>query len=164
MLSAGVANDKGDFSPDFDHMTLIVDVKKRLWLADVGFGDSFIEPLSLDDSESPQRECRYQIVKANRERFVMERALKDGDWKPQYRFSLRPHQYSDYAEMCRYHQTSPESHFTRQRICSRLTPHGRISLSDMRLIVIENRVRSERQITSQKEYSEVLREQFGIVM
>ena len=66
--------------------------------------------------------------------------------------------------MCSYHQISPESHFTRQRICSRLTPRGRISLSDMRFIITENGVRSERVIEDKEEYNEVLRQQFGIVM
>ena len=32
--------------------------------------------------------------------------------KPQYRFTLQPHNFADYEEMCHFHQTSPESHFT----------------------------------------------------
>jgi N-hydroxyarylamine O-acetyltransferase len=44
---------------------------------------------------------------------------------------LRPHEYADYEEMCRYHQTSPQSHFTRRRICSRATADGRVTLSEM---------------------------------
>src|SRR5215213_9389215 len=48
MLSASVANAKGEWGPEFDHMTLLVTLDKR-WLVDVGFGDSFIEPLPLDD-------------------------------------------------------------------------------------------------------------------
>src|SRR5262245_13661791 len=44
MLSAEVANDSGDFTQPFDHMTLLIKLEQR-WLADVGFGDSFLEPL-----------------------------------------------------------------------------------------------------------------------
>jgi N-hydroxyarylamine O-acetyltransferase len=165
MLSAQVAGNQDEFSRDFDHMTLRVALNEERWLADVGFGDSFIEPVPLvPDSDHQQRENRYRLVSDNQERLVLEQALKNEDWKPQYRFSLQPYQYSDYAEMCSYHQTSPESHFTRQRICSRLTPKGRISLSDMRFIVTENGVRSERVLKNEEEYNEVLREQFGIVM
>ena len=43
MLSAEVANAEGGFSPPFAHMTLLVTLECR-WLADVGFGDSFVEP------------------------------------------------------------------------------------------------------------------------
>ncbi len=42
MLSARVARKTGGFSPEFDHMILLVRMKDR-WLADVGFGDSFTE-------------------------------------------------------------------------------------------------------------------------
>src|ERR1041384_4114649 len=48
MLSAEVANTDATFSAPFDHMTLLVTLDER-WLVDVGFGDSFIEPLRLDE-------------------------------------------------------------------------------------------------------------------
>src|SRR5438552_2368577 len=50
MLSAQVADAQGTFGPDFDHMTLLVNQDER-WLADVGFGDSFSEPLLLDSRQ-----------------------------------------------------------------------------------------------------------------
>ncbi|HEX8922978.1 MAG TPA: arylamine N-acetyltransferase, partial [Pyrinomonadaceae bacterium] len=90
----------------------------------------------------------------------------DGDeWKAQYRFTLETHGFTDYAEMCRYHQTSPQSHFTRARICSRATPEGRLTLSGMRFITTtEKDGRQERILTSEEECADVLREHFGIVM
>jgi N-hydroxyarylamine O-acetyltransferase len=67
--------------------------------------------------------------------------------------------------MCRYHQTSPESHFTKGRICSLATPNGRISLSEMRLITTSNDgERNERTLASEEEYAAALRDQFGVVM
>jgi N-hydroxyarylamine O-acetyltransferase len=67
--------------------------------------------------------------------------------------------------MCRYHQTSPDSHFTRARICSRATPEGRVTLSEMRFITTtEEGGRQERALSSQEEYAAILREHFGIVM
>jgi N-hydroxyarylamine O-acetyltransferase len=54
MLSASVANAKAEWGPEFDHMTLLVTLEQR-WLADVGFGDSFIEPLPLDDRNDWER-------------------------------------------------------------------------------------------------------------
>jgi N-hydroxyarylamine O-acetyltransferase len=165
MLSAQVAGNQDEFSRDFDHMALMVALNNQRWLADVGFGDSFIEPLTLETGiEHEQRDNRYRLFSDNQEHLVLEQALKDEGWKPQYRFSLRPYQYSDYAEMCTYHQTSPESHFTQKKICSRLTPDGRITLSDMRFIVTEDGVRTERQVKDEQEYAQVLRDQFGIVM
>lgn len=164
MLSAGVANPEGGFGPDFDHMTLMVTLGQR-WLVDVGFGDSFREPLLLDEpGEQIEGRRAYQIV-PDGNHLILRRRDGDDKWESQYRFTLQPYHYSDYAEMCRYHQTSPQSHFTRARICSRATEEGRVSLSEMRFITTpENGERRERSLANQEEYEEMLREHFGIVM
>lgn len=164
MLSAEVANAEGGFGPSFDHMTLMVSLDNR-WLADVGFGDSFLEPLLLDE-RGEQRQGRrvYKIVPDNNYLTLMQRENED-EWKAQYRFTLKPYEYADYSEMCRYHQSSPQSHFTQRRICSRATEEGRITLSEMRFITTsKNGDRQERILTSQTEYEAVLREHFGIVV
>ena len=164
MLSAEVANADGVFGPPFDHMTLMVSLEQR-WLVDVGFGDSFSEPLLLDEPrEQLQGSRAYQIV-TDGSLFTVRQKIEDGEWKAQYRFTLQPHKYDDYAEMCRYHQTSPQSHFTQARICSLATEEGRITLSDMRLITTStNNEKQERNLTSEAEYATILRECFGIVM
>jgi N-hydroxyarylamine O-acetyltransferase len=164
MLSAGVANAEGEFGPDFDHMTLMVSLEQRL-LVDVGFGDSFLEPLLLDEQSEQQQGSRaYRILPDDAHLILMQREV-DNEWKAQYRFTLQSRTYADYAEMCRYHQTSTQSHFTKARICSRATPEGRITLSEMRLITTsQNGERLEQTLTSEEEYADVLREQFGIVM
>jgi len=164
MLSARVANAEGVFGPNFDHMTLLVTLAER-WLVDVGFGDSFLEPLKLDEeSEQIQGHRAYRIVSEDECLTLMQR-LNDDEWRQQYRFNLRPYKYSDYAEMCRYHQTSPQSHFTKARICSRATPEGRISLSDLRFITtIADGERQEQILTNQEEYATILRDHFGVVM
>lgn len=162
MLSAEVAHANGGFSQPFDHMVLMVELEKR-WLVDVGFGDSFLEPLQIDTtSEQVQGDQSFKIVPGDGYLVLLRR---DGEeWKPQYRFTVEPHELVDYEEMCRYHQTSPQSHFTQNRICSRVTPDGRITLSGMRFIATSKGAREERTIASQDEYEELLRGQFGVVM
>jgi N-hydroxyarylamine O-acetyltransferase len=99
---------------------------------------------------------------------LLMRRDEGDEWKAQYRFTLQTYSYADYADMCRYHQTSPQSHFTRSRICSRATEDGRITLSEMRFITTSqsgvHEVRQERTLTSEAEYTTILRDQFGIVM
>jgi N-hydroxyarylamine O-acetyltransferase len=164
MLSAEVAKAKGRFGPPFDHMALMVSLEQR-WLVDVGFGDSFLEPLLLDErSEQMQGAHAYSILPDGAHLVLMQRGEGD-EWKAQYRFTLQTHEYADYAEMCRYHQTSPQSHFTRARVCSRATENGRITLSEMRFITTSKEGgRQERTLTSEEEYAAILGEQFGIVM
>jgi len=163
MLAGGVMDPGGTFRPDFDHMVLLVTLAER-WLADVGFGDCFREPLLLDErAEQVQGRRAYRIEEVGQGRLVLMRRAEDGEWKAQYRFGLTPRVYADYGEMCHYHQTSPESFFTQRRICSLATEDGRVTLSDMRLIITRGGVREEHQLETEEEYAEALREHFGIV-
>lgn len=164
MLSAEVARADGAFGPDFDHMALMVNLQQR-WLVDVGFGDSFRETLLLDETgEQVQGRRSYKII-PDENRLTLIQREEGEDWKPQYRFTLQPRDFADYAEMCRYHQTSPQSHFTQRRVCSRATEQGRITLSEMRFIkTFNNGERQEQILTTQTEYDEILREHFGVVM
>lgn len=162
MLSAEVAEAGGGFSQPFDHMTLLVNEAQR-WLVDVGFGDSFLEPLLLDErNEQVEGRRAYKIVAEDGYLILLRR--EDNIWTPQYRFTLQPYLYKDFAGMCHYHQTSPESHFTQKRVCSLATESGRITLSDMRLIETKDGERQERVLADQDEYTAALQEQFGVVM
>ncbi|MDX6614686.1 MAG: N-hydroxyarylamine O-acetyltransferase [Blastocatellia bacterium] len=164
MLSAEVAKAQGEFTPEFAHMTLMVTLDQP-WLADVGFGDSFREPLLLDFAgEQSQGERSYKIVPMENYCILMQRD-HSAAWEPQYRFTLQPYNYADYEAMCVYQATSPESHFTQKRICTRTTSEGRLTLSEMRLITSTfGHERQERTLTTAEEYELALREQFGIVM
>jgi len=163
MLSAAVANRSGEFGPEFDHMALLVTLEER-WLADVGFGDSFVEPLRLDErAEQAQGTHAYRIAEEGG-RLILLRRDGGGEWSAQYRFDLGPHAYADYEAMCHYQQTSPESHFTRQRVCSRLTPDGRVTISGTRLITTRGDERRERELEGEGEYAAALLEHFGISM
>jgi N-hydroxyarylamine O-acetyltransferase len=106
-----------------------------------------------DDESEEHTKCEYWILQQ----------FRDEKWESQYRFTLRPHQLTDFTERCHYQQTSPESHFTQKRICSLATPTGRITLSDLRLITTIDGKREERVLQSE-EYEGVLEEVFGVVL
>jgi N-hydroxyarylamine O-acetyltransferase len=89
--------------------------------------------------------------------------MAEGRWKKEYAFTLQPRELSDFAGMCHYHQTSPESHFTQQRICSLATPEGRLTLSDNKLIETRGALRQETSISGD-EWQAKLRELFGVVL
>lgn len=129
-LAARVFGDDGALGIPFDHLCLRVD---GTWLVDVGFGDSFVRPLRLDE-RGPQHDGRrgFRIVADGAEAAIVEDA-----GRPAFRFEHAPHALADFAAGCAYHQTSPDSPFTRRRIVSRLTPTGRITLRDQRLITTD---------------------------
>jgi N-hydroxyarylamine O-acetyltransferase len=162
-LSARVANADGVFGPDFDHMTLLVQLEEP-WLADVGFGDSFRLPLRLNETGAQVQGARSYKIEPQDDRLLMWQQEDGQDWKPQYSFTLDRFEYPDYAGMCYYHQTSPDSHFTRARVCTRATPGGRITLSDLRLITTEDGHRNERVLADEDEYTRVLHDEFGIMI
>ena len=160
-LAAGVTREGGGFGPPFDHMTLLVHLDER-WLADVGFGESFREPLLLDErGEQLSGGHAYRIADEG-ENLILQRRGDNGAWADQYLFTLKPYEYRDYEEMCRYHQTSPESHFTQRRVCTRATDEGRITLSDFRLIVTSGGKQEERLLEDESQYAQALREHFGV--
>jgi len=162
MLSADVARDTGEFGPEFDHLTLLVHLEED-WLADVGFGNSFRQPLQMQDLlMQAQSRGIYRLVQEGAYWILQYQDRKK--WHPSYRFTLQPHELSDFTEMCEYQQTSPESHFTQQRICTIATRSGRITLSDQRLITTIDGERQERLLTGQEEYRAALAEHFGVVL
>jgi N-hydroxyarylamine O-acetyltransferase len=162
LLSAGAARRDGSNGPEFDHLTLKIDLEEP-WLADVGFGDSFLEPLRLKfDIEQPQGRRKFRLVEEQGS-LHMEMA-KPEDWKRQYSFTMIPRQLGDFAGMCHYHQTSPESSFTQKKICSRATPDGRITVADRKLIVTRNGRKKESALDSDQEWREALKKYFEIVL
>ena len=162
LLSGRVTGEDGNYGPEFDHLTLRVDLDEP-WLADVGFGEGFLEPLRLEPGmEQAQRERIYRLTRID-DGFVLE-VMAEGRWKKEYAFTLQPRELSDFAGMCHYHQTSPDSHFTRQRICSLATPEGRITLSDEKLIETRGGTRQEELLSGEQEWRDKLRERFGVVL
>ena len=163
MFSARVRGSNREYGPAFDHLTLLVSLSER-WLVDVGFGDSFLEPLRLDAREiQPQGESYYRILD-DKTNLVLESKDREGAWAPQYRFDTTPCHLTDFGEMCRYHQSSPESHFTKNPVCTMATPGGRVTISGARLITTVGGARIERELPDKLDYSNTLREQFNIVI
>jgi len=163
LLSARVANDQGVASKEFDHLALQIDLEDR-WLADVGFGENFLEPLRLiSHIEQQDAAGSFRFIDAG-ERWRLERRQPDASWRLQYDFSSQPRQLSEFAGMCLYHQTSPDSHFTRNRVCSLATLDGRVTLSGMRLIVTSNGRKEEQVLSTEADWYAALRDHFGIVL
>jgi N-hydroxyarylamine O-acetyltransferase len=163
LLAARVARPDGTYSPEFAHMLLLVRAEGERWLADVGFGDSFVEPLRLDVA-GPQldRGLEYQVTPAGEE-FLLRRR-EDGKLEEKFRFSLEARELVDYAAMCVFQQTSPESHFTRRRVCSLATAGGRITLTATSFLVTAHGRKTETPLASEADFERLLQQHFGIAL
>src|ERR1700751_5163711 len=99
LLSARVSRAGGGEGREFDHLTLRVDLEEP-WLADVGFGESFLEPLRLEaEREQLDPAGTFRLVEKG-DRFQMETEGRQGMWKPHYSFSLRARRLEEFSGMC----------------------------------------------------------------
>ncbi len=160
MLSARVRREDGGFGPEFDHMLLKVHLDEP-WLVDVGFGDSFVDPIVFHAGGADQVNGHRYVVLPMDDEWELLREDAKGQ-VPLYAFGDVPHQLSEYGRMCEFHQSSPESHFTKSWICSRATPDGRITIANMRLIVTHGTEREERELGSAEELQRCLEELLGV--
>ncbi len=166
-LNARVFNRQGELGIDFDHLALLVQVPhvNTCWLVDVGFGDSFHEPLNFEEKGEQAQGLRSYRLEETSTGFITWQKNYDSSWERQYFFDLQPHRFpEEYESACVYHQTSPRSSFTRGNIISRMTPEGRISLEDGRLILTQNGQRSERRLENEEEFRALLKQYFGITL
>ncbi len=160
MLSARVRRDDGGFGPEFDHMLLRVDLEEP-WLVDVGFGDSFVDPIVFRAGGADQVNGHRYLVAAFGDEWQLQREDDKGT-VPLYIFRDVGRQLSEYEEMSAFHQTSPESGFTKRWICSIATPDGRVTLANGRLIVTTGDGREESALSTHMEVRQRLRELFAI--
>jgi len=148
---------------EYDHMALNVHLDHD-YLADVGNGLSFREPLPINGgSTSTPENLTYRIGHHDNNLALCYRK-PDADWRPLFLFSLIPRERAEFSGMCHHHQTSPESIFTRHRIVTKALPKGRVTLAGMRLTVTNGVEKETRMVTSEDEYHDILKHTFGITI
>ncbi|MGW3020156.1 arylamine N-acetyltransferase family protein [Streptomyces longwoodensis] len=148
----------------YDHMALRVRaVDGSEWLADVGFGAHSHFPLAFGErAEQKDPGGVFRIVEAEDAGDLD--VVRDGS--PEYRLEVRPRELRDFVAGAWWHRTSPESHFTRSLVCSRVTEDGgRVTLSGRRLKVTRgDGAVEERELARDAEVLAAYREWFGIVL
>jgi N-hydroxyarylamine O-acetyltransferase len=161
-VAARVYGGDGRPGPVFDHLALVVRLPDGSgpWLADVGFGAHSTYPLRYDSRDGQDDPGgRFALADAPDGDVTVAR-----DGQPQYRTERRERALADFVPTCWWQQTSPDSHFTRGTICSRLTGEGRISISGRTLIRTSGGTRTERELGTDAEILAAYRDHFGIVL
>jgi len=160
-LSGRVYSPSGERGPELDHLALRVDLD-RPFLCDVGFGEGFLEPLPLEPGEISGGGRASSRLSRSGEEWLYERRAGTEPWERQYTFTLLPRRMEEFAPMCVFHQTSPESPFTRRRLCTLATVAGRLTLSEGRLIETRGDERVTTPLQGPEAEAAVLRERFGV--
>ena len=165
MVSARVHQGEKGFGAEFDHMTLIVRFGNEEYLADVGFGEFTMKPLKIELNKDISDPLGiFKIVKHDDNYYAVMQKGEDGEFFPRYIFSVTERVIDDFNGMCTFHQTSSESHFTQNKICSLPVKDGRITISGMKLITTLNGKTETRELESDEEVKLVLKTHFNIVL
>lgn len=162
IVSARVFGSETGFGPEFDHAAIIVTIGQLEYLADVGFGDFTAEPLRIvPDAEQHDREGEFVLRRGDFGTLVVNKRAGDG-WLPLYSFSLLGRHLNEFGQMCDFQQYSPDSHFTKGKLCSIMTRTGRKTLTDSKFIVNDNGERRVSEVDSAEHFERLLNDEFGI--
>ena len=170
-----------DVVPPRTHVLLLVRVNDADWIADAGFGGSFVPPLPLVDGAegrtpdgAAHRLRRLKPEDGLTGEWLLERAgpvaATDGrsapheDWQPQYSFTLDQVAPVDLEQASHWTATRPDTRFTTIHVVSRVLPDGFAAMTDRRLTIYRDGESTFRAIDSLADYAATLREVFGLAI
>lgn len=163
-ISARVYDDKSnDFGYEFDHLAIMVRIEDDLYLVDVGYGEFSMTPIKFELGVLHTDSRGSYMIEAFDDSSYCVYQVQDLKKEPEYRFSLLAREFDEFEEMCKYHQTSIESSFTKNRMISMFTKTGRITISNNQLKIKEGVRVIQEECLNEDVYQEVLKKYFGII-
>ena len=170
-----------DQVPPRTHVLLLVDCDAESWIADAGFGGSFVPPLPLIDGAEARtpdgashRLRRLAPEDGFADEWLLERAgpvaATDGraaaheDWQPQYSFELGRVAPEDLEQCNHWTSTRPGTRFTTLHVVSLVLPDGFAAMTDRRLTVYRGGETEFRAIEDAADYARTLGDLFGLLI
>ncbi|MBT2187901.1 arylamine N-acetyltransferase family protein [Sphingobium nicotianae] len=161
------------------HVLLLVDLDGEPWIADAGFGASYVPPLPLIDGVTVTSDDgashRLRRIGApgdlggewlfERAGLVSDnRAKPDADWQPQYAFDLLPVAADDLEQCNHWTSTRPGTRFLSMHLVSIALPDGFASMTDSTLTVYRGQAKEVRVIDDLGDYQAVLSDLFSLAL
>lgn len=164
IIAARIFDSEGVAGPAFDHMCLLVELE-QLWLTDVGFGDLFLQPVALQEN-TIQTDGRnyFKVEKMADNEYVLLMSAGKAHFCRKYTFSTQAQVASDFVPLCQDKQTNPDSYFVKNKVCTKPTRTGRITLFNQKLIHKAGEQKQESFLEDEEQFTELLRKQFGLVI
>jgi N-hydroxyarylamine O-acetyltransferase len=164
IIAARIFDSQGNLGPAFDHMCLLVD-QQQPWLVDVGFGDLFLQPIALQEVQVQTDGRHYfKIEQYSPSEYVLLMSANQVEFSRKYTFSLQSQSVANFAELCWEKQSNPTSYFVQNKVCTKPTKAGRITLFNEKLIEKKGEKKTEYFIEDEKQVRKVLKSQFNIVL
>ena len=162
LISARTYED-GEPGHEFDHAAILVYLDDKIYVADVGFGELFLEPKLIDPSKVQMDYTKYvKIDKTVDGEYVLSMSDNSIEFEPKYIFTKTERQYIEFIDMCHYHQTNEKSPFTKKKLITKATPEGRITLTDSKFVQTIAGKKEEQVILNHDEFRVKLFQHFGI--
>lgn len=141
-----------DVTPPRSHVLLLLEIAGDPWIADAGFGGSFVPPLPLAHGaqatssdgaehrllrrgERGSGEGEWLLQRRGPAATTDGRAGPDRDWAPQYSFDLAHVAPDDLEQANHWTATRPGMRFTSNVVASLVLPDGFISLTGRELSI-----------------------------
>lgn len=162
-ISAQVYSEENGYSPEYDHMSLLVQIDGQYYLSDVGYGEFAFAPLALRFNELQKDERGIFIVNEFRDGYLRVCKLDEkGEEKTEYIFKPDAQPFDAFTGMCNHQQDDPNSHFWQKKLISRATKNGRITISGPLLKIRKGKKIKEKDLENEEAFDKALWKYFKI--
>jgi N-hydroxyarylamine O-acetyltransferase len=161
IISAQIVNNH-QLGPEHDHMAIWVKLESN-WLLDVGYGDLFINPIEIKPEVVQYDGANYFMIKQLEEnRYSLWMSANGTNFKERYVFSLSEVAIEKFEPQSQLKQTSEDSHFVKNLICTKPIENGRKTIFNQKFLQRSNGERHFSSFESESDLVKCLREEFGI--
>jgi N-hydroxyarylamine O-acetyltransferase len=145
------------------HMAIVMELDRRQWLIDLGFGSYGITaPLALDALDMPvqQGHDSFKLNRLESGDYLLQ-ALIDGVWANQYSFDLIAQEWVDFDPVNYLNSTHPDAVFVKSLLVINHNPSGRTILFGNSLKTVVNGQSNKRNVEAH-EVDGILKDTFGL--
>ncbi len=161
LISARVHTENEEYSPEYDHLAIVVHLEAQNFLVDVGFGKFSLEPLALQTGQrilDPFGQFQFDAYDRG---YYRINEVESNDLLPQYIFRIEERELAEFKERCEFHQTSKDSHFTKNKLISIAKTNGRMTLTNTQLKITLSGIEKEVNF-EESEFENRLKQYFDI--
>ena len=162
MVSARVFMSNGEYSPEYDHLMNVVNINGEEYLTDIGYGKFSFTPLKLNIDEIQHDKSADYVIDEFEGDYLRVCRSDNGNKTPIFIFKKSARKFSEFEEMCRFHQTNPISPFTKKRFITLPNENGRNTILGNTLKQTIASSTTETEIENESEFKKILKSIFGV--
>lgn len=161
-VSARVFDQDKGYGKEYDHLAIVAKIDDTEYLTDVGYGEFTFEPLKLQLGKV-QKDQRGNFKIDNFENgYLKVSKIEKEKSTPEYIFKNQARDLMEFEEMCIFHQTSADSHFTSKRLITLATENGRATITGDTLKIKELETTTTFTLKNEAEYEKELWNRFKV--